>query len=196
MLGSPEPESPPSDSVTRLLDRLKAAITELGYDAVIEDLSSPDLIGGEDSLLASQDVMVIPGYLEDAARPILLAATKGWAGNAPRSFTKIMHQIKARLIESRGATQTVVAFCDCWDSALFEEEHAEELRALANTGIRFSFYLVGVPDRNLVPAPWVSTTPNPDAERNRDAASLDLPWTPNLTLSLRVPRLELRAHHA
>ena len=36
MVGSPEPESPLSDSVTRLLDRLKAAITELGYDALIE----------------------------------------------------------------------------------------------------------------------------------------------------------------
>ena len=138
MLGFLEPESPPSDSVTRLLDRLKAAIAELGYDAVIEDLSSADVVGGEDSLLASQDVMVIPGYLEDAARPILLAATKGRAGNSPRSFTKIMHQIKARLIESRGATQTVIVFCDCWDSASFDEEHAEELQAFASTGIRHS----------------------------------------------------------
>ncbi len=150
-VGIPPLESPPSDALAKLLDRLKAAITELGYDAIIEDLSSPDLIGGEDSLLASQDVMVIPGYLEDAARPILLAATKGWAGNAPRSFTKIMRQIKARLIESRGATQTVVVFCDSWASTSSEKEHAEELRAFANTGIRFIFYLVGVPGRNLVP---------------------------------------------
>jgi hypothetical protein len=150
MVGLPDLDSPPSNSLTKLLAGLKAAITELGYDAIIEDLSSPDLIGGEDSLLASQDVMVLPGYLEDAARPILLAATKGWSGNSPRSFTKIMRQIKARLIESRGATQTVV-FCDSWDSASFEEEHAEELRAFASTGVRFSFYLVGVPDRKLVP---------------------------------------------
>jgi hypothetical protein len=33
-------ESPLSASVGKLLNRLKAAITELGYDAVIEDLSS------------------------------------------------------------------------------------------------------------------------------------------------------------
>ena len=69
--------------------------------------------------------MVIPGYLEDAARPFLLAATKGWTGNAPRSFTKIIRQVKARLIELRGATHTVVVFCDCWDSTAFQEEHAE-----------------------------------------------------------------------
>ena len=62
-----------------------------------------------------------------------------------------MRQIKARLIESQGATQSVVVFCDSWDSTSFEEEHAEELRAFASTGIRFSFYLVGVPDRKLVP---------------------------------------------
>jgi hypothetical protein len=47
MAGFLERESPPSDSVTKLLDRRKAAITERSYDAVIEDLSSPDLIGGE-----------------------------------------------------------------------------------------------------------------------------------------------------
>jgi hypothetical protein len=152
MVGFPQPESQPSDSLLKLLNRLKTAIAELGYEAVIEDLSYPDLFGGEDSLLASQDVMVIPGYLEDTARPILLAATKGWAGNSPRSFTKILRQIKARLIESQGATQSVVVFCDSWDSTSFEEEHAEELRAFARNGIRFNFHLVGVPDKNIVPS--------------------------------------------
>jgi hypothetical protein len=146
-------ESPLSASVDKLLDRLKLAITELGYDAVIEDLSSSDLVGGEDSLLGSEDVMVIPGYLEDAARPILLAATKGWSGNTPRSFAKIMRQVKARLIEANGATQVVIVFCDCWDSASFEEEHRQELRAFDKNGIRFMFFLVGVPDKNLIPVP-------------------------------------------
>jgi hypothetical protein len=42
---------PPSDSLASLLDRLKAAITELGYDAIIEDLSSPGLIGVPDRKL-------------------------------------------------------------------------------------------------------------------------------------------------
>jgi hypothetical protein len=146
-------EPPLSGSVAKLLDRLKAAIGELGYDAVIEDLSSPELIGGDDSLLASNEVMVIPGYLEDAARPIVLAATKGWGGNAPRCFAKVMRQVKARLIEANGATGVVIVFCDCWDSASFEEEHREELRAFAGNGVRFVFFLVGVPQTNLVPLP-------------------------------------------
>jgi hypothetical protein len=151
--GLPGLDSPISGSVARLLDRLKTAIAELGYDAVIEDLSSPDLIGGEDSLLASEDVMVVPGHLADTSRPIVLAATKGWSGKEPQSFAKVMRQVKARLIESLGTIQVVIVFCDCWDSASFEEEHREELRAHDQNGIRFVFVLVGVPDKTLVPIP-------------------------------------------
>jgi hypothetical protein len=151
--GLPGPASPISGSVARLLDRLKTAIAELAYEAVIEDLSSPELIGGEDSLLASEDVMVVPGHLADSFLPIMLAVTKGWGGRGPRSFAKVMRQVKARLIESRGAIQEVLVFCDCWDSASFEEEHREELSAQNQNGVRFLFVLVGVPDRILVPVP-------------------------------------------
>ena len=150
-VGLPELESPISGAVGRLLDRLKAAIAELGYDAVIEDLSSPEFIGGEDSLVGSEDVMVIPGHMDDASRPILLAVTKGWSGKEPQSFAKVMRQVKVRLIEASGAVQMVVVFCDCWDSASFEEEHREELSAFDKNGVRFAFVLVGFPDRNLSP---------------------------------------------
>jgi hypothetical protein len=141
---------PISSSVARLLDRLKTAIAELGYDAVVEDLSSPELIGGGDSLLASEDVMVIPGHLADSARPILLAVTKGWNGKEPHSFARVMRQAKAQLIESRGTIQVVIVFSDCWDSASFQEEHREELSAHDSNGVRFLFVLVGVPDHTLV----------------------------------------------
>jgi hypothetical protein len=97
--------------------------------------------------------MVIPGYLDDGARPIVLAATKGWGGNAPRCFAKVMREVKARLIEANGAIGVVIVFCDCWDSASFEEEHREELRAFARNGVRFVFFLVGVPQSSLVPIP-------------------------------------------
>lgn len=140
-------------SVARLLNRLKTAIAELGYEAVIEDLLSPDLVGGEESLLASEDVMVVPGHLADSARPILLAVTKGWGGKEPHSFTRVMRQVKARLTESRGTIQVVIVFCDCWDSASFQEEYREELRAHDGNGVRFLFMLVGVPDSTLVSVP-------------------------------------------
>lgn len=144
---------PTSSSVAGLLDRLKTAIAELGYDAVIEDLSSPELIGGEDSLLASEDVMVGPGHLADSTRPILLAVTKRWSGKGPHSFARVMRHFKARLIESRGTIQVVIVLSDCWDSASFQEEHRDELSAHDSNGVRFLFVLVGVPDSTLVPVP-------------------------------------------
>ena len=151
--GHPELEASISSSVARLLERLRTAIAELGYEAVLEDLSSRELIGGEDSLMGSEEVMVVPGHLEDSARPILLAATRGWGGNAPQSFARVMRQVKTRLIEANGSIRVVVVFSDCWDSASFEEEHREELRAFDKNGVRFVFLLVGVPDRVLIPVP-------------------------------------------
>ena len=151
--GVPVLESPVSGSVAKLLDRLRAAIAEMGYEAVIEDLSSSDLDGGDESLVGSDEVMVIPGYLGDAARPILLAATKGWGGNSPRSFAKVMRQVKVRLIEANGTVRVVVVLCDCWDSSSFEVEHREELRAFDQNGIGFVFLLVGVPDKSLISIP-------------------------------------------
>ncbi len=146
-------DSPVSTSLERLLDRLETAIGELGYEAVVEDLISDDLIGGDDSLLASDEVMVIPGHMEDAARPILLAVTRGWDGKDPLSFKKVMRQVKARLTAGNGAVEHVVVFCDGWDSPSFEEEHREELEAHARRGVRFSFVMVGVPDRVTGPVP-------------------------------------------
>jgi hypothetical protein len=139
--------SPTSRTVARLLDRLEAAIGELGYEAVVEDLISDDLIGDDHSLLASDEIMVIPGQGDDASRPILLAVTRGWNGKDRLSFTRVMRQVKARLVAAKGGIEHVVVFCDAWDSPSFEEEHREELEAHARQGVRFSFVMVGVPDR-------------------------------------------------
>jgi hypothetical protein len=59
--------------------------------------------------------MVVSVHLADASRPILLTATKGWSGKELESFAKVMRQVKARLIDSRGTIQVVIVFCDCWD---------------------------------------------------------------------------------
>jgi hypothetical protein len=152
--GAPGPPgSPTSQAVARLLDRLEAAIGELGYRAVVEGLISHDLIDGDDSPLASHEVMVIPGHMDDDSRPILLAVTRGWSGKDALSFTRVMHQIKARLTAARGGIEHVVVFCDAWDTPGFEEEHREELEAHARQGVHFHFVMVGVPDRLFVPIP-------------------------------------------
>jgi hypothetical protein len=139
--------APTGETVARLLDRLKAAVGELGYEAVVENLVSDDIIGGDDPLLASDEIMVIPGHMDDASRPVLLAVTRGWNGKDALSFTRVMRQVKARLIAGRGTIRHVVVVCNAWDTPAFEEEHREELEAHARQGVQFQFVMVGVPDR-------------------------------------------------
>ena len=100
-------EDPPASTILeRLLERLETAIGELGYEAVALDLVSDDLIGGDDSLLASDEVMVIPGHMDDDSRPILLAVTRGWNGKEALSFARVMRQVKARLTAGWGRSGT------------------------------------------------------------------------------------------
>jgi hypothetical protein len=44
-------------------------------------------------------------------------------------------QVKARLTESNGSIKVVIVFCDCWDSASFEDEQREELREHAQNRV-------------------------------------------------------------
>jgi hypothetical protein len=146
-------DSSTAEIVDRLLDRLRAAIGELGYVAIVDDLRSPDLLGGDDAIVPSRENMVLPGHLDDTCRPILLAVTRGSNGKEPLSFEKVLRQVETRLIEARGSVWHVIVLCDSWDSASFEEVHSDELGAHARNGVRFQFVLVGVPDRVLVALP-------------------------------------------
>jgi hypothetical protein len=149
--GRLEPEI--ADAAAKLLARLQKAIAELGYATFLEDSLSPDLMGGEDSLLGTDSVMVVPGHQPDSSQPILLALTSGWNGKGALSFTKVLRQAKTRLVEARGAIKLVVVLCDTWQSATFNDEQREELGAHFRNGVKFLFLLVGVPDRGLVPVP-------------------------------------------
>jgi hypothetical protein len=99
----------------RLIDRLEAAIGELGDEGVVEDRISDDLIGGADSL-PPDEVLVIPGHMDDASRPILLTVTRDWNGKAPLSSTRVIRQVQARLIAARGGIEHLAVLCDDWDS--------------------------------------------------------------------------------
>jgi hypothetical protein len=156
----PTPLNPPgrlepeiADAAAKLLARLQKAIAELGYATFLEDSLSPDLMGGEDSLLGTDSVMVVPGHQPDSSQPILLALTTGWNGKGALSFTKVFRQVKTRLIEARGAVKLVVVLCDTWQSPTFDDDQREELGAHFRNGVKFLFLLVGVPDRGLVPVP-------------------------------------------
>ena len=76
----------------RLIDRLKTAITELGYEAVLEDLLSADLIGGEESLLARH-----PRFRQVASR--LVCAVKSSTYMDTNGFEP-RHSLKAQREET------------------------------------------------------------------------------------------------
>lgn len=139
--------------VSKVVERISRVIAEVGYDALLEDALSPDLIGGDESLVGSNEVTVVPGNQADDARPILLALTRGWSGDTPLSFSKVLQQVKTRLIEAQGTINAVVICCDSWDSTSFRESFAEELAAHQRRGVFFLLLLVGVPDHALVPIP-------------------------------------------
>ena len=132
-----------------MLDRLKTAIGELGYEAVVEDLISDDLIGGDDSLLASDEVMVIPGHMDDTSRPILLAVTGLGRQEPCRSQGHAAGQGTADR-GPRGRSSTWSSSATPGTRPLSEEEHREELEGTRPERVRFLFLLVGVPDKTLV----------------------------------------------
>jgi hypothetical protein len=95
-------ESPISGSVARLLDRLWTAIAELGYEAVIEDLSSPELIGGEESR---------PSMLP-SARPHPSAGTRSRVKGGSDVLQAVIGvaPFKAAMAHSRPSFRLVVLF--------------------------------------------------------------------------------------
>ncbi len=140
-------------TIVKMLERIGMVIAELGYDALLEDVFSSDLVGGNSSLLGSDEVTVVPGDQQDATKPILLALTKGCTGSGALSFPRVMQQVKTRLIEGEGMIKVVVICCDSWDSTSFQESHSEELSAHHRKGVEFLLLLVGVPNQVLIPIP-------------------------------------------
>ena len=97
-------------SVTGPLDRVQTTIRELGYATVIEDLLSPELIGREQSLLASDDVMVASGRPANKTRPIFLAVTEDGAATQTGSCRvrriRASHRFfRSRFVERLGMTR-------------------------------------------------------------------------------------------
>ena len=80
------------EAIPRLLCRLHPAIADLSRGdhrrSVLQRAH-----GREDSLISSEDVMVVPGHLGDTSRRILLVATKPLA--------KVVHHLRARPFESQ-----------------------------------------------------------------------------------------------
>jgi hypothetical protein len=135
-------------TVNRMLRRVESAISEVGYENFLEDLSSAEFLGGIDSPLGSDAIDLIPVHGKAACCTTLLAVSQG--DKKAIGFPSIMKQVRKHLIECANKTRVVIVLCDRWHPNMLED-HIGDLRAHHNRGVRFLFLMVGTPGRVVAP---------------------------------------------
>jgi hypothetical protein len=135
-------------TIDRVLNRIQAAVAEVGYENFVEDILSGEFLGGPDTPAGSGDINVIPSHANGACCATLLAVTKGEKRTV--GFPSVMKQVREHLIRCTGKTRVVVVLCDHWRPDMLDD-HYGDLRAHYDRGVRFLFLLVGIPGRALSP---------------------------------------------
>jgi hypothetical protein len=79
-------------TVSRVLRRVEAAISEIGYDNFLEDLASAEFQGGDDSPIGTDAINLIPGHGETVCCTTLLAVSKG--DKKAIGFPSIMKKVR------------------------------------------------------------------------------------------------------
>jgi hypothetical protein len=134
----------------RVLHRVTEAVAELGYDDFVEDVTSGEFLGGQDSAVGSDGINLIPSKNRGACCTILLAVSKGADKRSAVGFPKIMTQVKTHLIDCTDKTRVVIVLCDHWSPTTLDD-HLDELRAHHRRGVRFLFLMAGTPGRVVAP---------------------------------------------
>jgi hypothetical protein len=137
-------------TAARVLQRVAEAVAEFGYDEFVEDVSSGEFLGGEDSLVGSSGINLIPSKRKGPCCTLLLAVSKGADRRGALGFPKIMTQVKIHLIDCTGKTRLVIFLCDNWSPTTLDD-HLDELRAHHRRGVRFLFLMAGTPSRVVAP---------------------------------------------
>ena len=134
-------------TAAKVLDRIVAAVAEIGYDEFVEDVTSAEFQGGPDSLVGASTINLIPGQPGASCQPLLLAVSRG--DRKPIGFPDVLRQVREHLIRCPG-TRSVIVLCDYWHPGILNE-HLGDLRAHHDRGVRFLFLMVGTPGRLLAP---------------------------------------------
>jgi hypothetical protein len=166
------------DQTRRVLHRVVAVVADFGYDNFIEDVTSDEFLGGEDSPVGSNAVMIVPGKERGAGGTTLLAVSKGSDAQAAFGFPNVMPQVNTRLRESTGKTWLVIFLVDHLSPAMLAP-HLVEWRAHHRGGLPFLFLKVGTSGRDLAPV----GLPAPLVEQER-----------LLEMELRLEMMERRRH--
>ena len=141
-------EAGEKQTVSRVLRRIESAISEVGYDSFLEDLSSAEFLGGNDSPVGSDAINLIPGHGKAGCCTILLAVSK--SDKKAIGFPSIMKRVRKHLIDCINKTRMVIVLCDYWQPDMLED-HIGDLRAHHDRGVRFLFLMVGTPGRVVAP---------------------------------------------
>lgn len=135
--------------INQMIMRINSAISEIGFDAFVEDILSDDFLGGNQSATASNEIGIIPGDVASAACcTVLLAVSKG--DKSYIGFPKVMEKIRAYLIHCFQKTKVVIVLCDHWKSDMLESQIGD-LREHYKRGVRFLFLMAGSPSRIIAP---------------------------------------------
>jgi hypothetical protein len=137
-------------SVNQILHRVTDAIAQFGYASFVEDVTSGEFLGGESSAVGSDAINIIPNKNMEKCCTTLLAVSRGIEKRSRLSFSKVMVQVKAHLIECADNTRVVIFLCDHWSPTMLDD-NLDELRAHHRRGARFLFLLAGMPDRGVAP---------------------------------------------
>jgi hypothetical protein len=141
-------EAGEKQTVSRMLRRLESAVAEIDYDNFVEDLSSGEFLGGNDTPVGTDSVNLIPGRGKTACCTTLLAVSQG--DKKAIGFPSIMKQVREHLIRCINTTRVVIVICDYWQPDMLDD-HIGDLRAHHDRGVRFLFLMVGTPGRVVAP---------------------------------------------
>lgn len=135
--------------INQMIMRINSTISEIGFDAFVEDILSDDFLGGNQSATGSNEIGIIPGDVASAACcTVLLAVSKG--DKSYIGFPKVMEKVRAYLIHCFQKTKVVIVLCDHWKSDMLKSQIGD-LREHHKRGVRFLFLMAGSPSRIIAP---------------------------------------------
>ncbi len=135
--------------VKRVVTRVTQTIAEIGYDCFVEDVTSKEFVGGEDSPIGSADVLLLPGERHNGKPATIVAVTRGKSGRARLGFIRVMEQIKTVLSEEKDGVRFLLVLCDNRDSAIVRSQYLSDLRRFPR--LQSLFLVVGSQDTVLAP---------------------------------------------
>lgn len=133
--------------LSELIDALERILADCDYSQLFKNITSKDPGMGGPFGHVFDRINLIPGNHIGECREILLAVSKGTAGDS--GFNSTIQKIKQHLVDCP-ITKTVVVVTDNWKKGM-PNDHLLDLQRHHSRGVRFVFLLAV--SNSLVPMP-------------------------------------------